>query len=236
VKRTASSFAIAALLPLAAGCSSGTSQPEALGGGGGTPVVAASANASATKRPGSSAAPSVSLVSFRPPQADGYPSVTDSITASATTEDPDGDGVSVDWKWFINGVELSSELSDTLRPGRWKKHDKIEAEATPRDTRGTIGQPARASIMIRNSTPSITSRPTGSLNGYKAVVTDADSNDSTERFKWSLEAPVAGFALESDGTLRFDAVAGKASSGQKVTIVVTDSAGAFSKQTFDVNF
>lgn len=173
-------------------------------------------------------------ISFVPAQADGAPTRTDAIRASARLSDP---GSTVDWKWFINGAEIAGEIGDTLRAGRYKKHDKIEAEATPRDTQGQLGAPSRASIMIRNSTPGITSRPSGSLNGYKAVVQDADAADPTERFTWSLEAPVPpGFALSADGTLKFDAAAGKAGAGQKVTIVVTDSAGALAKQTFDVSF
>ena len=83
-----------------------------------------------------------------------------------------------------------------------------------------------------------TSRPAGSLNGYKAIVQDPDiGTDPTEKFTWRLEDPVPpGFAISADGTLSFDAVAGKEANGKNVTIVVTDSAGAAAKQTFDVRF
>ncbi len=91
--------------------------------------------------------------------------------------------------------------------------------------------------MIRNSTPAITSRPSGSLNGYKAVVQDPDAAYPNQRLTGTLEQPVPpGFSLSADGTLKFDAAAGKGASGQKVTIVVTDSAGGIAKQTFDVTF
>jgi hypothetical protein len=215
----------------------------ACSGGGGTaatptPAVTAAtagkASPTATAAQAAGGEPGVSSISFQPAQADGAPNVTDSIRASAVTSHP---GVLVDWKWFINGKEVSGVLSDTLRPGGYKKGDKIEAQATPRDMKGAIGLPAKGTIMIRNSTPSITSRPTGSLNGYKAVVQDSDLGDPNERFTWTLEAPVPpGFSLSPDGTLKFDAAAGKAGAGQKVTIMVTDSAGALAKQTFDVSF
>lgn len=231
-----SPFLATAILSLAlAACSSSNSGTTATP----TPAAAGPTGAAPTPAKGTAAggAPSVLSIRFAPAQADGAPTVTDTIRATAATSDPDGDGVTVDWRWFINGAPVVGQLSDTLRPTPRKKHDKIEAEATPRDSRGNVGSPLRASIMIRNSTPAISSRPTGSLNGYKAVVQDADSADPNERFTWSLEAPVPpGFSLSPDGTLKFDAVAGKGAAGQKVTIVVKDSAGALAKQTFDVAF
>lgn len=215
----------------------------ACSGGGGTAatptpagVTTTKANAAATATAAKAAGgePGVSAITFTPPQADGAPTLNDPIRASAITSDP---GVMVDWKWFINGTQVVGELSETLRPGRYKKGDKIEAEATPRNLKGAIGVPFRGTIMIRNSTPAITSRPSGSLNGYKAVVQDADAGNPNERFTWALEQPVPpGFSLSADGTLKFDVATGKGASGQKVTIMVTDSAGALAKQTFDVTF
>lgn len=199
-----------------------------------TPVAppTAAATAASTAKAGGSA-PSVRAVTISPPQDHAHPTRSETLRASADTSDPDGDGVSVDWRWFVNGAEVPGELSDTLRPGRYRKDDRIEAEATPRDTRGNVGSPQRGLVVIRNTPPVITSAPAGSLNGYQVTATDADQ----DTLHYSLQPPVPpGFALTPQGRLSFDAAVGAAAAGQKLTIQVTDSAGGVATQTFDIRF
>ena len=200
--------------------------------GAATPTDGATAAATATEAP-AGGAPSVRTITFTPASSDEKPTVTDTLRAAAATTDPDGQGVTVTWKWFVNGAELPGQTSDTLAAGLFKKNDRVEAEATPRDTSGTAGPPLRTAIIIRNTPPRFTGGPTGSLNGYRPPVADPDGDKLT----WELEQPVPpGFSLSADGVLAFDAKAGKGAGGQKVTIVAKDDSGGIAKQTFDVQF
>lgn len=183
-------------------------------------------------------APTIRVVLEPAPDAN-RPTMNDTLTARGTTADPDGDGVLVEWRWLLNGTEVLGESGDTLRPGRHKKGDRVEVEATPRDTRGNRGAPVRASVVIRNVPPSISSNPTN-LNGYRVIVTDPDDDKHT----FELEAPVpAGVSISPDGVVKVDAASAfsLSSSGAgvktrppgRVVIVAKDSSGAVSKQTLE---
>ena len=187
----------------------------------------------AMKTPGAAttAGAPTALVTISPAQTTTAPNMSATLVAKADTSDPDKDGVSVDWKWFVNGIELPDVLGDTLAPGRFKSGDKIEVEGTPRDTKGTRGSPARTGTLIRNTKPLIASTPGASLDGYKVAVTDPDAG---EKYTYELEAPIpAGFTITPEGVVKQDPKAAKPKTGEKLTVVVKDSAGAVDKQVIE---
>lgn len=163
---------------------------------------------------------------------DFHPGVNDTLKASVVTTDADGDGVTVTWQWSVNRAPLIGEISDTLKPGKFKKNDEVQAEARARDTRGAeTVVPVSYKVKIKNSAPVITSNPT-KLNGYKIVATDPDNDPIT----YSLEAPLPGFTLTPDGTLTFDVTKGKEANGKTLVILAKDNDYALAKQSIQVKF
>lgn len=163
---------------------------------------------------------------------DFHPSVNDSLKATVVSSDADGDGVTVTWQWSVNRAPIAGAISDTLRPGSYKKNDEVTAEARGRDTRGAeTVTPVAYKIKIRNSAPVITSNPV-KLNGYKIVATDPDNDP----ISYSLEAPLPGFALSPDGTLTFDVAQGKDANGKTLVIIAKDNDFAMAKQSIQVKF
>lgn len=178
---------------------------------------------------GEGGAPSIAKITFSPEGKD-HPTSEEAVTVSAETRDPDGDGVTVDWRWFLNGEEIPGMFSDTLAPGSYKKGDKIEVEGTPRDTRGVAGKAVKKSVTVANLPPLITSQPTVKLDGYKIEATDPDGDELT----YSMENGPAGFSVSKEGVVSVAAGKQNAAKGQKMAFVVKDPTGAFSKQEFEV--
>ena len=163
---------------------------------------------------------------------DFHPGVGDTLKATVVATDADGDGVTINWQWSVNRVPIVGAISDTLRPGSFKKGDEVGAEASARDTRGgeTL-RPASFRVKIKNSAPVITSNP-AKLNGYKIVAADPDNDPVT----FTLEAPLPGFALSADGTLTFDVAQGKDANGKTLVIVAKDNDFGMAKQSIQVKF
>jgi hypothetical protein len=208
------------LLSACSGKTAGTPTPAATGG---------AAVAGATKTPsGANAPPSVSSVAITPAQSGDHPTVTDSLHGEAVAHDPDGDGVLLDWQWYVNGAPVGGAITDHLDPGRFKKKDKVEVEVTPRDTRGAAGSAARASIEIRNSPPVLGATQFGSTTA-QVVASDPDG----DKLVYSIEPPLPGFEISQSGALTMTAQ-GKPS-GQQVVIVVKDDEGASARVGFDAN-
>ena len=176
-------------------------------------------------------APVVKSLTFSPKPDRDHPNKDEAITATVETSDADEDGVIVEWTWFHNGEEIIGAASDTLVPeGRFKKGDKIEAQALPRDTRGAKGKALKKGLVIGNLPPTITSVPTGNLDGYQVGATDPDEDKLT----YEIDPATPGITISPEGVLKATPEGWKAAAGKKLAIVVKDPTGAFSRQEFDV--
>jgi hypothetical protein len=148
----------------------------------------------------------------------------DDVSATVVL-DPDDAGVSVDWRWLVNGVEVSTAA--VLPAAQTKKGDEIRVDVTPR--RGAILGEAvtSAAVVVSNSPPVVASvtlapssaRATDAITAT-ATASDADADALTFTYAWTI----AGSAV-SDVT---GAVlpAGRAVRGQAVAVTATASDGA----------
>ncbi|MDJ0848466.1 MAG: hypothetical protein QNK04_08820 [Myxococcota bacterium] len=161
--------------------------------------------------------------------------VSDEIAASPRAEDPDGDPLSFEYIWLVNGRRVS-EAGATLRSPHFKRGDRVEFQVRATDGE-TAGDPLAAPVIeIQNSPPVITSTPSGlDATGtfrYSPVVEDPDG-DRRLRFRLT-EAPEG---------MRIDWLAGRVSwrpgdeqtGKHAVTIEVDDSSGGIVTQSFSID-
>ena len=92
-------------------------------------------------------APTVASVTITP----SSPTVTDTLTVSYSTADADGDSVTVDYEWTVNGSVVST--ASTLSGSSFDKHDSIVVTLTPDDGTDTGTAVSSSSVTAVNSPP-----------------------------------------------------------------------------------
>src|SRR5207245_11721878 len=89
-------------------------------------------------------------VSLSPPS----PLATDSLTATATASDPDGDHVTLTYNWQINGQTVqttanTTNLTDSLNlNGQAKVGDTVTVAVTPNDGGTADGTAASSTVTV----------------------------------------------------------------------------------------
>ncbi len=169
--------------------------------------------------------PVVSSVTLSPTEV-----FTDGVlTATATSSDVDGDSVTIDYLWTVDGGSVS-ETSSSLAGDDWfSKHEVIQVTVTPND--GSIDGDALASesVTVLNTTPEapeIAIDPLDPAEGddllcsveVEAPDTDLDTIDYT--FTWTLDD--VAFTSATTTTLTGDTIlADHTSSGEVWACTVT---------------
>ncbi len=154
------------------------------------------------------------------------------LTASAEGLDADGDAVSFNYCWLINGNEFQDARGATLPGTSFRGGDKIRLEITPSDGQENGEIYHSGELTILNSPPVfVTSAPNtaaGSEYVYDARAEDADGQPLTYRLE---EAP-AGMTIDAPtGRIRWPlkpATVGE----HKIKIAVQDPSGGVATQSF----
>ncbi len=108
------------------------------------------------------------------------------IKVRVVVADPDGDPVTLTYKWFRNNKEIPGTPSDTLATKEFQKKDVLEVLVTPSDGKSTReGQGVQ--MLIENSPPRFTSTPPTEIKDgqylYQVAVTDPDEDPVTLELK-----------------------------------------------------
>lgn len=154
--------------------------------------------------------PTLSGLSLSP----SSPQTLDTISASQTTADADGDTVTVTYAWTVDGT-LQSETGSTLDASLSSKGQVVAVTATPNDGEGD-GSSSTASVTILNTAPSITSADldgtsvdeSGSLTCSASGWSDDDGDSEGYSYSWtadgtevSTSATITGADFEKGQTL-----------------------------------
>jgi hypothetical protein len=174
-------------------------------------------------------APVASAITFSP----ASPTTEDTLGALVATSDADGDTLSLDYAWTIDGVGAGSDATLT----GFTKGQTVSLTATPRDD-WEAGTPASASVVIANAAPTAPTvaiaptRPStdDALVCTIAAATDADGDALSYTFAWT----VGGIPYASATTTLFsgDTVpASVTTNGQTWTCSVSASDGTVAGET-----
>jgi hypothetical protein len=166
------------------------------------------------------------------------PKTNDTLTATATKADPNGDPVTLTYVWKVNGTtrqttSASTSLTDTFNlglAGNGDRGDTITVTVTPRD--GTAnGTSAIDTAVVANTAPVIDSAvitPTAPLTTDVLSVTvtshDVDGDSRTYSYQWTKnDSDLAG---ATSATLDLGTVS--AAAGDQFAVRVTASDGSLS--------
>lgn len=129
------------------------------------------------------APPSITGCTLTPGQA----VTTDDLTAVPSGgSDPDGDTVTYEFKWFVNGTEDLTQVSNTYPSASTQKNDIIEVDCVPTDS-VALGQAVRSSsVTIANSAP-----------GTATIEVDPSAPNTSDHLTVSILAD----AIDPDGDL-----------------------------------
>jgi len=156
------------------------------------------------------------------------PLATDSVTATATDSDPNGDLVTLTYQWKVNGTTVrtmpnTGNLTDTLNlSGIAKAGDAITVNVTPNDgsldgtaasATATVAAPSAGTVSFTPSSPTSTSTLTANLSA---------SNAQSFTYAWTLN----GNVVQTDAITGTSDVLNQAlHSGDHITVQVTPSDG-----------
>ncbi len=121
-----------------------------------------------------------------------FPPFKDSrIRADVDAYDPDGDPLSLTYRWFVNGREIFGEYGPELHYKGLKKGDKIRVEVSVSDGEAEERSFSSKEITIANSPPRIVSDPPAFLTKdntyiYQVKAYDPDNDPLTYEL---LEGP-----------------------------------------------
>jgi len=108
------------------------------------------------------------------------------IKIRVVVADPDGDPVTLAYKWFRNNKEIPGAPGDTLDTKEFQKKDILEVLVTPSDGKSR-GEGQGLQMVIENSRPRFTSTPPTEIKDgqylYQVAVTDPDEDPVTLELK-----------------------------------------------------
>ena len=129
----------------------------------------------------------------------------DTLTASVSSSDADGDSVSVTYEWYVDG-SLVAETGTTLDGATYfDKDQEVYVVVTPSDAYGAGTAVTSSSIGVSNTapgTPSISIAPTEPVAGEDDLLCQIDtdsSDDDDDSITYTIEWSVDG-AVYTDAT------------------------------------
>ncbi len=142
---------------------------------------------------GGNAPPTITMVTLQPSE----PRAGERVTAVVETQDMEGDGVKLDYRWSIAG-ELIDHSLETLVLRSASKGDQVHVSVVARDAHGS-GDPMEAEATVGNQIPivrGVVFEPLGEVSVGSDVMAsprgfDADRDELSYEFEWSVNGASA---------------------------------------------
>lgn len=160
------------------------------------------------------------------------PSKKDTVKVTVEAKDPDGDSVTIKYKWKRNNTNIPNAEGQTLSLNSFSKKDIITVDIIPFDGEAE-GQGRIGRVEIFNSPPVITSTPspiTGSAYSYQVIVNDPDG----DKVAYTLSKGPSGMSLDSNTGMLKWTFTEKDSGDHSIEIKAADPDGAESAQRFNL--
>jgi Putative Ig domain len=156
------------------------------------------------------------------------------VSARAGATDPDGDPIDYDYVWYVNG-ERQEETGSVLKTNGLKHGDQIYAEVRATDGSNWTEPQRTPVVTVGSAHPEITSTPPGFReDGEFHYQVEAVDPDGDKRLRYALEKGPDGMAIDNMiGTLVWRP-RGDQQGVHPVVVVVRDSTGLETKQSFSV--
>jgi hypothetical protein len=179
--------------------------------------------------------PQIRIVSMEPSsEAGGGASDAAIWRASVLAEDPDGDDLEIEYRWFVNGVE--TDVEDKFYPtDKLKRGDRIKLSARVFDGKLWSGSIRSREVEIGNIHPTIVSvPPRPAANGHFRYRVDVNDTGANEKLRFSLRKSPRGMQIgELSGEVTWQPGSDQAGR-HEVEIVVRDEDGGEASQAFSL--
>jgi hypothetical protein len=156
------------------------------------------------------------------------------VVARAAARDPDGDPLEFRYEWSVNDRPLPEE-GDTLRTDRLQRGDAIRVRVVASDGADESTPIQSGVVHVANAYPEILSSPSGvSSDGSFRYAVKASDPDGDRNLRYELRKGPKGMRMNPiAGELTWQATT-KQAGAHAVEIVVEDSEGARTVQTFEL--
>ncbi|MGE5690197.1 MAG: OmpL47-type beta-barrel domain-containing protein [Pseudomonadota bacterium] len=160
------------------------------------------------------------------------PRTDDTLTATISAGDPDGDALTPTRQWRKNGVDLAGATGATLdlsAAGNGDRGDQLALRVSVSDGAASGGPATSAAVTVQNAAPTITSASidqaspgTNATVGVSVASADLDGDAPTYAYQWRRNG--LDLAGETGATLDLSQ-AGNGDKGDAISVRVTASDG-----------
>jgi hypothetical protein len=127
------------------------------------------------------------------------PAADTTLGVSYSASDPEGDALTVEFRWYVDSVLVQSDPNSSLQPGPFHKGSTVYAEVVPADQYSAGNSFTTAPVVIANTPPSVSSVKLGPDTAYigtmmtaAALGTDPDGDDITYTYLWRVNGNPVG--------------------------------------------
>ena len=141
-------------------------------------------------------APLVETIEMAP----GSPTRLDTLVATVKASDPDGQTVTLEYDWLVNGKEVPRARKPQLALGDFVRGDKVVLRVTATDYEDTTVIDGDE-VVIANAAPVIATDPKKikSLDGFAVQANDPDGDPLT----WTAEGGPPSMTVDKGGVLHW---------------------------------
>lgn len=162
----------------------------------------------------------------------------DSIVVTATASDPDGSLVDLEFTWIVNDEPVRTEDEDEGRSFSTEglsRGDRVRVRVVANDGRNDSRPAESADILVGSGHPEIVSTPPPmSDEGVFRYAVEAEDPDGDRNLRYRLAKAPEGMRIDPVlGTLEWRP-SGEQVGVHPVSVVVADSAGLETTQSFEV--
>ena len=130
----------------------------------------------------------------------------DTLTASVVASDLDGDSLTYEYAWFVDGTPAGSSSSTLDGSAYFDKGQAVYVVVTPEDGESAGAAAASAAVTVANTAPtapSVAITPSGAVDGddltcsVTSTSTDADGDVLTYSFEWEVDGVAYGGGVDA---------------------------------------
>lgn len=167
--------------------------------------------------------PRIANIEFEPK----HPTIKDTVVATVSAVDPDGDVVDIDYLWMKGDQKLLTSTTEKLYLGEYHKGDTLTVKITA-SSGDQIAEQMSKPLIIANSPPAFTIDPRAAKQLDGLVITAEDPDGDTLTYK--LEGAPAGMTLDpKSGKISYKGSEDEKGGDYKLTVTVDDGDGGFAK-------
>jgi hypothetical protein len=156
------------------------------------------------------------------------------VAVFSSGSDPDGDPVSYEYHWSVNGRELREDGAQ-LETDRLRRGDEIRVRVVAYDDEDESEAMEPAPVVVVNGAPLVVSTPPGDLPGgvfrYQVVAEDPDGDPHLE---YRLEGAPSGMQIDTYSGMVTWTPAPEQAGTYSVTVLAEDLHHGVGKQVFEV--